>query len=54
MQLSTLLNLRVALVGIALLLAAIGISNGFVAVFFQARHEVIYRFDVTARFCAGA
>ena len=46
-----LLNLRLLLILLAAGLAAFGISNGFVAVFWQSRHEVIYQYDVGPTYC---
>lgn len=46
------LTLRAALYGLALLLAAFGIGNAFVAVFAPARYEVVYKFDVSVSYCA--
>lgn len=45
------LGLRALLYLSALVLAAFGIGNAFVAVFAQARYEVVYRFDVTVSYC---
>ena len=46
------LNLRLALYVAAVLLALFGVGNAFVALFVQSRHEVVWHFDVTARFCS--
>jgi len=46
------LNLRIVLYVAAVLLAVFGVGNAFVALFVQARHEVVWHFDVTARFCS--
>lgn len=51
MTLSGLLNLRIALVVIAVLLAALGVSNGFVALFHQARYEVVYNHERVLNYC---
>jgi hypothetical protein len=48
-----LLSARLALWGLAILLALFGVGNAFVAVFLPARFEVIYQFDVTVRYCSG-
>jgi len=48
-----LLTLRAALYGIAGLLAIFGVSHWFVAVFVQARFEVVYLYDVTVNHCTG-
>lgn len=46
-----LLNLRLALIVLAAILGAFGLANAFVAIFFQAKHEVTYHFDVTVSYC---
>ncbi|MGD2130791.1 MAG: hypothetical protein PVJ33_15930 [Lysobacterales bacterium] len=48
---TALLNIRVALIVAALLLAAFGIHNAFVAVFSKGAYEIIYRYDETVRAC---
>jgi hypothetical protein len=53
MSLVRLLNLRVALIGLAALLGAFGIGNAFVAVFFQAKYEVTWNYDVTVSSCTA-
>jgi hypothetical protein len=52
MAVEKLLNLRLALIVLAAILGAFGLTNAFVAVFFQAKQEVTYRFDVTVTYCA--
>lgn len=48
-----LLSARLALWGLAILLALFGVGNIFVALFVPARYEVIYQFDVTVSYCSG-
>jgi hypothetical protein len=45
------LNIRVALIAIAVLLGLFGISNGFLAVFYRTDFEVTWNYDVTVHFC---
>ncbi|NIP19172.1 MAG: hypothetical protein GWM87_14170 [Xanthomonadales bacterium] len=52
MSLARLLNLRIALIGLAAILGAFGIGNAFVAIFFQAKYEVTWNYDVTVEYCA--
>jgi hypothetical protein len=47
-----LLGARLALWGLAIVLALFGVGNVFVALFVPARFEVIYEFDVTVSYCA--
>ena len=53
MSFGHLLNARLALWTGAFLLAAFGVGNVFVALFSQARYEVIYQFSVSVSYCAG-
>ena len=46
------LNIRVALIAIAVLLGLFGVSNAFLAVFYRASFEVTWNYDVTARYCS--
>lgn len=46
-----LLNIRVGLLALAVLLAGFGVSNGFVALFHQARYEVVWNYDVIVTYC---
>jgi hypothetical protein len=46
------LNIRVALIAIAVLLGLFGVSNAFLAVFYRASFEVTWNYEVTARYCS--
>lgn len=45
------LTVRVALIALAAILAAFGVSNGWVAVFWQSRYEITYHYDVSVTYC---
>jgi len=46
-----LLTLRVALIVLAGILATFGVTNGWVAIFWQSKYEVSYQFDVSVTYC---
>ena len=48
---NNLLNLKVVLIVIAFLLAALGFRNTFVAIFVKGKYEVIYGYDESVRVC---
>lgn len=50
-RLNHFLTVRAVLLGIAALLAVLGVGNAFVAIFMPARYEVVYDFDVTVAHC---
>lgn len=51
-DLNRLINLRLALILLAAVLSLFGIGNAFVAVFWQARHEVTWNYDVGRTWCS--
>ena len=46
-----LLKLRVTLLGLALIAAALGVGNAFVALFVPARYELTYPFSLSVHHC---
>jgi hypothetical protein len=49
-----LLNVKVALLALALIAAALGVGNAFVALFVPARYELIYQFSLSVHHCLAS